>query len=81
MPILRFRRLSLYVQLGGVRWEMREDEAISHNCGKRITGGYPVVMVMSSNTSALRKNCRKIVMSCAIKTRKLTGSCCTGGTN
>lgn len=56
MPNLRFRRLSLYVRLFGVRWEIREDGAISHNCETRITGGYSVVMVMSSNTTASRKN-------------------------
>lgn len=48
MPNLRFRRVPLCVQPVGVWWEMREDEAISHSCGKRSTGGYPVVVVMSS---------------------------------
>lgn len=80
MPNLRFRRLSLYLQLAGVWWKMREDEAISHSCGKRITGGYPVAMIMSSNTSAPRKtsqqeNCDELCPW------KLAGSFCTGRPN
>lgn len=55
MPNLRFRGLSLYVQLVGVWWEMREDEAISHSCGKSITGGYAVVHLCSKENLTVRK--------------------------